>query len=169
MERKDRVCEDFLVYADDHACLDANWHLNMSVVAAFGRMVRKHFAEHPLNKFIPVSQRPKVWSVDPGCLHFGTDVMLALFIDVSCLNCFLNCLNSIQGDGNFIQERFQQDAWLFPFFSTVRHRWMLGIVDWRRRKFWYSDSRPWSSTDQTQEGNWCIWKVLNATIGFPFA
>jgi hypothetical protein len=83
MDDKERCCEDFAVPAHDLKCLNANRHLKMSVVAAYCRLLVKHYKEHALAPFIPAEQRPNLWIIDPGCLDIHLEVMLCHFVSVS--------------------------------------------------------------------------------------
>jgi hypothetical protein len=104
MESKDRVCEDFIVSAVVHGCLNASRHLTMLVVAAaYGRMIRKHFTEHPLNKFISLQQGPRIWRIDPGCLHIADIVYWCTCLyNISAIPSQL----LFQADGTFIKDCF---------------------------------------------------------------
>ncbi|KIJ37969.1 hypothetical protein M422DRAFT_259352 [Sphaerobolus stellatus SS14] len=103
IDNRNHVCEDFIVCPEDIKCLDAGRKLTMWPFAAFARLIRKHFTEHPLNAFIPQEMRPKILLMDPGALALFDKAMIHIFIDEA---------------SEVITSHFSKDAWKFWYCDS---------------------------------------------------
>ncbi|KAF8579624.1 hypothetical protein K439DRAFT_375821 [Ramaria rubella] len=91
-----------------------------------------------LNDHIPRSFRPNIWVMDPGSIALSQDCLLRFF--------------------------FNNDSWLLPLYSSRRQRWLLSVIDWRRRRLWYIDSSPLRSNNPRDQGDTWTWTLLTRFI-----
>jgi hypothetical protein len=64
-----------------------------------------------------------------------------------------------QETGMLRQDRLDNDAWVIPMYSSRRNQWLLGVIDWRRKRLWYVDGRPLHSKTIRDQGDAWTWTV----------
>ncbi|KIJ51760.1 hypothetical protein M422DRAFT_244101 [Sphaerobolus stellatus SS14] len=135
-----------IIPPEDFSSIDRNRRVKHSVLTAYIRWLKQYIDGHAITRALPTYLHPKVWILDADVFHLPGDTVGRL-------------LTTSQGGRN--STVLDMDAWLIPMWASKRKVWVLGVLDLRRRRYWYVDSQPTFSRDPAAQGQEWVWQHLS--------